>query len=348
MRLEPRASVRSWQAALAPLLALAAAALLAAVPLALAGAPLLPALGRVVTGALGGPFALGETAARATPLIFTGLAVALAFRARLWNIGAEGQLYLGALAAAALGGGTIDLGPVLTPAVVMAAAAVAGGLWLLGPAWLRLRFGVDEVVTTLLLNFVALLLVSMLLEGRLQDPMSLGWPQSPPVSEAAALPPLFDRLRVHAGLVVALAAAATLALVVRRTVFGFGLRATGHNLEAARHAGVPTGRVLLMTALLSGGLAGLAGASEVIGLKGYLTLDLSPGYGYTGIVVATLAGLSPLGVVPAACFTAAVFVGADSMSRAFDVPSYIANLYVALALLAVLVANLFVRYRVVR
>jgi simple sugar transport system permease protein len=342
MRLEPRPHPPRWLVAAAPLGAAAVAMLLAAVPLGLAGADVGAAYRQMAAASLGSWFALSETLTRATPLILTGLAVAVAFRARLWNIGAEGQLYLGAVAAVAAGSGAI-----LVP-LLLAAGAAAGALFMLGPTWLKLRLGVDEVVTTLLLNYVALLFVGMLLEGAMQDPMSLGWPQSAPVVAEAELPRLVERTRVHAGLLVALAAAALVWLYLERTVWGFEARAVGGNARAARFAGMPVARVLLRTGLISGALAGLAGAGEVAGLKGYLTQDLSPGFGYSGIVVAMLAQLNPLGVVLAALFVAAVFVGADGMSRTVGVPSYIADLVVALALLTMLLAGLVTRYRLRR
>jgi simple sugar transport system permease protein len=349
MRLEVREHPGRLLPAAAPLAAMALALALAAVPLALAGADVAAAYRQLAAASLGSPFALAETLTRATPLILTGLAAAVAFRARLWNIGAEGQLYLGAVAAVALGAGAFPSLPagLLLPLVLLGGAA-AGALLMLGPTWLKLRLGVDEVVTTLLLNFVALLLVGLLLEGPLQDPMSLGWPQSPPLADAATLPRLAARTRLHAGLLLALLAAVLAWLYLERTVWGFEARAVGANPAAAEFAGMPVGAVLLRSGLVSGGLAGLAGAVEVAGLKGYLTADLSPGFGYSGIVVATLAGLNPLAVVPAALFVAGVFVGADGMGRSVGVPSYIADLVVALALLAMLLAGLLTRYRLRR
>ena len=195
---------------------------------------------------------------------------------------------------------------------------------------------------------MVLLFVQMMLEGPLQDPMSMGWPQSPPVLPAAELPKLLPRTRLHVGLILALALAFLMWLYTKRTVWGFEARAVGANLEAARYAGMPVARVFLRTALLSGGLAGLAGVSEVAGLKGYLTQDLSPGFGYAGIVVAMLAQLNPLGCIASALFVAAVFVGADSMSRALGVSSYLANLIVATALLTMLLATLVTHYRIRR
>jgi general nucleoside transport system permease protein len=349
VRLEPRAEVPLALAVGAPVAAAALALLLSALPLLWAGAPVLAAWGRLLEGALGSTFALTETLSRATPLILTGLACALAFRAKLWNIGAEGQLYAGALAAVTVGSGAVGLfgGFALLPATMLA-GALAGALLLLVPALLKVRLGVDEVVTTLLLNFVVLLFVQMMLEGPLQDPMGMGWPQSPPVLADAELPKLVARTRLHAGLLLALALAVLATLYTRRTVWGFEARAVGANVEAARYAGMPVTTVLVRTALLSGALAGIAGASEVAGLRGYLTQDLSPGFGYAGIVVAMLAQLNPLACVPAALFVAGVFVGADSMSRALGVSSYLANLIVATALLTMLLASLVSRYRIRR
>ena len=346
MRLEPRPHAGPWRAVAAPVLAVAAALLICAVPLALAGADVPTAYARILQGSLGSAFAVTETLARATPLMLTGLAAALAFRARLWNIGGEGQLYLGAVAAVAVGSGMLGLpAPLLLPAVILA-GALAGALLMLGPALLKLRFGVDEVVTTLLLNFVVLLFVGMMLEGPMKDPMSMGWPQSAPVLDDATLPKLVERTRVHAGLLLALAVGLAAWFLIQRTVWGYEMRAVGANAEAARFAGIPVERVLLRVALLSGACAGLAGVGEVAGLKGYLTQDLSPGYGYAGIVVAMLAGTHPLGVLAAALFIAAIFVGADSMSRAMGVSSYIANLIVATSLLTMLLARLLAGYRI--
>jgi ABC-type uncharacterized transport system permease subunit len=322
----------------APVLAGLVALVLASIPLAFAGAPLGRAYALLFEGALGSRFALTETLARGTPLILTGLAVCVAFRARLYNIGAEGQLYAGALAAVALGSGAVSAPSFVLIPLVVIAGMVAGALLMLGPTWLKVRFGVDEVVTTLLLNFIVLLFVSMMLEGPMKDPLGLGWPQSEPIVPEAALPPLVPRARVHAGLLIQ--------VLLTRTVWGFEIRAVGANPSAARFAGISVTGTLVRVGLLSGALAGLAGVGEVAGLKGYLTQDLSPGYGYAGIVVAMLASLNPVGVVAAAFFVAAVFVGADSMSRAIAVSSYIANLIVAMALLAVLLGGLFVRYRI--
>lgn len=345
IRFEPRTAPSLLLRVAVPLGAGLSALALALALLGLTGASMPRAAGLLLAGAAGSAFAITETLTRATPLILTGLAAAVAFRARLWNIGGEGQLYAGALAAVVIGSGAVEGPPWLLLPLVCLAGALAGGLLMLGPALLKARMAVDEVVTTLLLNFIVLLFVQMMLEGPLKDPMGMGWPQSAPILDEATLPKLVAQMRLHAGLLVALAAAILVALLQRATVLGFEMRAVGGNASAAGFAGVPVAATLVKTGLLSGALAGLAGAGEVAGLKGYLTSDLSPGFGYAGIVVAMLAALEPLAVVPAAIFVAGVFVGADTMSRSLGVSSYFADLVVALALLCVLVGSLFTRYR---
>ena len=352
MRLERRAQVSPVWLLAAPFAAVAFTLLVSSLLVAWAGAPVGRAYALLLEGGFGSRLAITETLTRATPLILTGLAAAVAFRARLFNIGAEGQLYAGALAAVAVGGlhgGSGFEAPawLLFPLMV-AAAMAAGALLLLGPALLKSRLGVDEVVTTLLMNFIVLLGVSALLDGAMKDPTAMGWPQSVALQDALQLDKLIERSRVHTGLLAALALAVALWVLLQRTTTGFEIRAVGANPGAAGFAGMPVGWVTVKVALLSGALAGLAGAIEVAGRTGYVTLDMSPGYGYSGIVIAMLAMLNPLGVVAAAIFVAGMLVGADSMSRAVNVPTYIADVIVAVSLIAMLVATMLTQYRVRR
>jgi simple sugar transport system permease protein len=346
MRLEQRTHTPYAIAIAAPVCAVAFTLLICAALIVWAGAPVGRAYLLLFEGAFGSRFAIGETLTRATPLILTGLAAAVAFRAHFYNIGAEGQLYVGALAAVAIGGGAISAPPVLVFPLMIAGGMAAGALLLLIPALAKSRLGVDEVVTTLLLNFVALLFVSMMLDGPMKDPTAMGWPQSVPIVSELELGKLLEGSRVHSGLLFAVVLAAALWVVNARTTLGYEMRAVGANAKAARFAGIAVDRVMLKTALLSGALAGLAGVGEVAGRAGYLTLDMSPGYGYSGIVIAMLASLNPVGVVLAAIFVAGVIVGADSMSRVIGVPSYLADVIVAISLLSMLVATMLTRYKV--
>ena len=350
MRLEKRTHSSSVAMLLAPLGAVAFTLMISALLVLWAGAPVGQTYGLLLQGGFGSVFALSETLTRAIPLMLTGLAAAVAFKARLFNIGAEGQLYVGAMAAVAVGGlhgGTgFDLPTPLLFVLMMLAAALAGALLLLGPALMKAKLGVDEVVTTLLLNFIVLLLVSLMLDGPMKDPSAMGWPQSVALLGELELSKLIQQTRVHTGLLWAMALALGLWVLMKYTVLGFDIRAVGANPRAAAFAGVSVTRTVVLVALLSGGLAGLAGAIEVAGRTSYLTLDMSPGYGYSGIVIAMLAGLHPLGVVLGSVFVAGVLVGADSMSRVVGVPTYIADVIVATSLISVLVATLLTQYRV--
>lgn len=346
MRLEARPAPTLAETLLYPTGAVLATLAISALLVLAAGAAPHAVFAQVLVGAAGSQFALMETLTRSIPLIFTGLAVAVAFRARLWNIGAEAQLYAGGIVTAVLGTGLLPLpAPLLIP-IIMIAAMAAGALVLLGPAILKTQFGVDEVVTTLLLNFIMLLFVSLLLEGVLRDPMGMGWPQSAALVSEARLPRIIQGLRLHWGFIIGLVAAIAVWVIMKRTTLGYEMRSVGMNADAARFLGMPVNRVLIKTALLSGGLAALAGFSEVAGLRGNLPVDLSPGYGYTGIVVAMLAMLNPLGVVAAAIFVGGIFVGADAMSRTAGVPSYIADVMVATSLLTMVVAIMLTRFRI--
>lgn len=347
MRLERRAHVPLHLVIIAPLTAIVVALVLAGVLIAAAGVNPLTAYVEMLRGALGSRFSVTEMLTRATPLILTGLAAAVAFRARLWNIGGEGQFFVGALVTAWIGHSLAVPGPIGIP-ILMALGMVAGALLLAVPAFLRLRFSVDEVVTTLLLNFIVILFVGMMVEGPLRDPLAFGWPSSVPVDGGFRLPDLVPRTRLHIGFLVALAAAGAVWVILARTVFGAETRAAGLNAQAATFAGISLPRTLMGVALLSGALAGLAGSVEVLGVTAGVTTTMSPGFGYAGIVVAMLAALHPAGVVAAAIFVATVFVGADAMSRATGVPSFIADVIVALCLLSMLVALMFTTYRVRR
>jgi general nucleoside transport system permease protein len=349
MRLEKRSTPSAVALVLAPLAAIAFTLLISALLVLWAGAPVGQTYALLLKGGFGSVFAWSETLTRAIPLMLTGLAATVAFRARLFNIGAEGQLYAGALAAVAVGGlhgGTgLELSPWLLFPLMMLAAAMAGALLLLGPALLKTKLGVDEVVTTLLLNFIMLLAVSLMLDGPMKDPTAMGWPQSVALQGELELSKLIKQTRVHTGLLGAALLAVALWALMKYSVLGFDIRALGANARAAAFAGVPVTRTVVMVALMSGALAGLAGAIEVAGRTGYVTLDMSPGYGYSGIVIAMLAALHPLGVLAASVFVAGMLVGADSMSRAVNVPTYIADVIVAASLISVLVATLFTQYR---
>jgi ABC-type uncharacterized transport system permease subunit len=343
-RIEPRARTPAWLNFLLPIIAVVATLVLCSGLIAAAGAQIIPAYGALFAGAFGSAFNSVETVIKAAPMVFTGLAVAVAFRAKFWNIGAEGQLLAGAMAAAFIGG--LEGLPVWTLAPMMiVAGAIAGGLWASVPATLKLRYQVDDVVATLMLNFVMFYAMMALLDGPWRDPLS-GYPDSPDIRMDAEFPILMEHTRLHLGVALALVSSVLVWLLMTRTTLGFAIRAVGENARAANHAGIPVKRVVFITAIISGGLAGLAGVGEVAGMHFQVMASLSPGYGYTGIVIATLARLNPLGVVPAALFFAAVATGAETMSRKTGVPVFLADIIQGTSLICMLIALLFANFRV--
>ena len=282
---------------------------------------------------------LSATLVRAIPLLLAGLGVALAFRAGIWNIGAEGQLLVGAASATALALLPWNLPRVFTLPAMLIAGAFAGMLWASVAEFLRRRRGVLEVISTIMMNFVALHLVGFLVHGPLQEPLGI-YPQSAAIAEAARLPRLVPGTRLHAGFAVALLAAPVLWWWLRSTAGGFRLRLVGANPDAARMAGrIDVARVAGMAFLASGAFAGLAGAIEVSGVTFALYENLSSGYGYTAIVVALLGRLDPLAIIPSAFLFGALESGALAMQREAGIPSVVVTAMEAVLVLALLLAD---------
>jgi general nucleoside transport system permease protein len=288
-----------------------------------------------------------EVLVKATPLLLTGAAVTFAFAGGYWNIGAEGQLLAGATAATAVGLQMHGVSPWLALPAMIGGGFLAGVLWALTPALMKVRLAIDEVVTTLLLNSVALLIVSALLNGPWRDPISQ-WPQSPEIAASAIFPKLLPRARLHLGFVLALAIIIGLWFVLTRTTLGFKMRAVGLGATAARFAGIDVNRTILTSALVSGGIAGLAGVSEVAGIHYHLIDAISPGYGYTGIIIATLGSLNAWGVALAALFIGLIDTGSQTVSRALGVPAYLGDVIQAALLLVTLGMLLLQGYRIRR
>jgi simple sugar transport system permease protein len=310
-----------------------------AVGLELAGYDAGSALGALWAGAFGSWYAFtSATLVRAVPLIVIGLGIALAFRAGAFNIGGEGQFYAGAIAATWIGLHAGALAGPVAVAAVWCGALLAGALWVAVPVWLRHRYGVLEVISTLLLNFVAEALVSLVVQGPLQESQGI-YPQSDPIAAAARLPVL-PGTRLHAGLLLALACAAALWYLFSRTLWGFELRAVGAGPRAAEISGRIDSRRVAATALIaSGAIAGLAGGIEVTGVSYALFQNLSPGYGFTAIAVALLARLDPAGVVLAGILFGALEAGAGAMQRDAGVPAVAVSVVEAVVMLVIVWAT---------
>ena len=320
-------------------MAMAIGLLILAVGLESAGYPAVPALAALWRGAFGSPDAiLSALLPRAVPLILIGLGIGIAFRGGAFNIGAEGQFYAGAIVATWVGLALSAWPRAAAVPTVLAAATLAGMAWAAVPALLRVRFGVLEVITTLLLNFVAESLVSWMVAGPLQEARHV-YPQSDPLPLAARLPQL-PGTRLHLGLGLALLLAVGLWVMGRWTLTGLRLRAVGLNPQAAETiGGVRPFRTLAAALLASGACAGLAGGSEVSGTTYALFQNLSPGYGFTGIAVALLARLHPLGIVLTGLLFAALEAGAGAMQRDAGVPAVAVYVVEAVVILTVVLSD---------
>ena len=330
---------------LEPLFAGALALLVLAVLLAVSGYPVGEALTALWRGAFGSWSVIASgTLVRATPLLFAGLAVAVAFRAGILNIGAEGQLLTGAAAATAV---AVNLSPGFGMAgllLALCAGALCGGAWAAIAAVLRLRFGVLEVISTIMLNVIALNVTGMLVRGPLQEPTRT-FPQSALIDQALRLPRVIPGTRLHAGVVLAVVTALGIAWFLRTTAPGFRLRMTGANAHAAASAGnIDVARVTLLAFISSGAIAGLGGAVEVTGVTYALYENLSPGYGYTAIAVALLARLNPARAIGSAVIFGALEAGASAMQRDAQVPAGMVGVVEACVIL-VLVASEWIGVR---
>ncbi len=343
LRLQKRAKPSPLLAFLVPALSVVLALALGAVFLAATGHSPVEVYSTMLKGALGSKYGVSETIVKAIPLMLTGLGVSLAFRMLLWNIGAEGQLYMGAFAASLVALTFPGLPqPVLLTAMFLA-GFVAGGLWGLLSAVPRAYFGVNEVITSLMLNYVAIYWVDYLVYGPWKDPQGYNFPLTPPFSPSAHLPTL-GQTRVHLGLVFALVAAAALYLVLRRLKWGYEIRVIGESPAAARYAGMNIARNILLVMFLSGGLAGLAGMSEVSGITHRLQHGISPGYGYTAIIVAWLSKLNPVASIGVSFLFSALLVGGYS-TQTSGLPAATVAMLQGAVLFFVLGGDILINYR---
>ncbi|MGE3269104.1 MAG: ABC transporter permease [Chloroflexota bacterium] len=330
--------------ALAVLTGLGAGALLI---WATGGDPVL-AYGGLWEGAFGRAASISETLVWATPYILAGLAVGLAFRGGLFNIGAEGQLSVGALASAWAGFAVQGVPWPLHLLLALAAGALAGAAWAGIAGLLKARTGAHEVITTIMLNYVALLGTGYLLSGILKDPSPfVVVAQTPKVLESARIPTLLAEYRVHWGLILALALSGACWWLLFRSTIGFAIRTVGANQNAARYAGISVGRTIVLTMAISGALAGVAGAGEVLGVNYYHTPGFSAGYGFDSIAVALLGRSHPLGVIPAALLFGALRAGATRMQFVSQIPIDIISVVQGVILLLVAADELVRRlYRI--
>ncbi len=293
------------------------------------------AYGDILVSTLGSAYGFSEMLVRMIPLVLTAVAVALPATVWLINVGGEGQLYMGALFATwgALSFSSLPAA-ILLP-LMIALGFLGGGLWAGLSGILRAKGWVSETISTLLLNYVAILLVSFLVFGAWKDPESANYPQTAQFVEAAVLPG-FGGTRVHLGMIVAVAVLILFHLLMTRTRWGLEIRAMGANMEAARRCGIPVSRYVILLMFLGGGIAGVAGMSEVSAIHGQLRPGLSPGYGFIGFLVSWMAGGNPLGIVAASFLLAIIAAGGDLLQMSQRLPGSVVNILMALILFVVL------------
>ncbi|MCA9881519.1 MAG: ABC transporter permease [Anaerolineae bacterium] len=345
LTLERRQSYGQWTLLLTILGAVLVALAFGAFLLITVGVNPIDAYRLMLIGSFGSDYAIVDTLVKASPLMLTGLAVSVALRANIWNIGAEGQLVMGGFAATGVAlfwSGWLPDWLVL-PTVILA-GFVGGAIWGLIPALLKILGGVNEIVSTLMLNYVAVLWVEYLFFDAWRDPRGFGFPGTAEFPREAWLPRLTGQL--HIGIIFGLVVAVLIWFILSRTTFGYEIRVQGKSPLSARYAGINVMRNMLLIMILSGGIAGLAGMGEVAGISHRMQNGLAVGYGFTALIVAFLGRLSPPGVIIAAVFVAALSVGSEQLQLTMNLPASFADILQGAVLLCIAAGDLLLRYRV--
>ena len=345
--IERRTKVTPWVTFGVSIVAIAAALVAAGIFFKAYGVSPLRAYRLIVTGALGSSVGIAETIRRTIPLLLIGVGLTVAFRALFWNIGAEGQLLFGAIAATGVAL-FVPMPEALRLPAMFAAGFIGGAMWALIPAVLKVRLGINDVISTLMLNYVAAFIVQWLILGPWKGPTARGFAYTDKFPSSAMIPRI-PGTTVHWPTLILGVVAAVIAYVwVARTRQGFEIRVVGENPHAARYAGISQGKVVIMVMLVSGGLAGIAGVGEVAGVQRML-LDpakLSLGYGYTAIIVAWLARRNPLAVLVTSVFFGVIMAGGDVIKVSLGLPFQLVNVFNGLILFFLIGSEIFMKYRV--
>ena len=347
LRLEPRIAPSVGLRYGSPVIALALTMVLGAILFAALGRDPLEALYTFFVRPVSTLYGLSELAIKAAPLLLCAVGLAVGFRGNVWNIGAEGQLTMGAI----FGGGVAlafygNEGPWLLPLMIVA-GGIGGMLYGAIPAFLKVRFNANEILTSLMLTYVAIQVLGYLVHGPWRDPEGYNFPETRLFGDDALLPILIEGTRLHGGVVLALFATVGCWILISRTFAGFQLRVVGQAIEAANYAGFSRNRVIWISFLVSGGLAGWAGLGEVAGPMGQLNPTISPGYGFAAIIVAFLGRLHPLGVLLASLLMALMYLGGESLQMNLNLPLAITGVFQGLLLFLVLASDVFIRYRLI-
>ena len=345
--LERRAERSTRIAILSPLLAIALTLVTMAILFAILGKNPIAALNVYFVEPLTDPFTLQEIAVKATPLVMIAIGLSFCYLANVWNIGAEGQFLMGAVCGswlAVVTNGT-GAGPWVLPAMLVM-GALGGALYAMIPAICKVKFGANEILTSLMLVYVADLIMDYLVRGPWRDPKGMNFPTTATFDPVANVPVLIEGSRLHAGALLALIVVALAAVMLGRTIKGFEIRVVGAAPKAARFAGFSSDRLVLFTFAVSGGLAGLAGIIEVAGPVGVLQPGISPGYGFTAIIVAFLGRLNPVGILIAGLFLALTFIGGEGAQISMKIPLDLTKVFQGILLFYVLACDSLILYRI--
>ena len=344
--LEKRAERSNTIALVSPLIAIGMTLLTMSLLFAILGKNPVAALGVYFIDPLTDSYSLQEIAVKATPLVMIAIGLSLCYLANAWNIGAEGQFLIGAVAGSWLAVKThgTDAGPWVLPAMMLL-AAIGGALYALIPAICKVRFGASEILTSLMLVYVADLLLDYLVRGPWRDPKGFNFPTTAEFDPVATVPVLIEGGRLHLGGVIALVMVAVGAVLLSRTIKGFEIRVVGAAPRAARFGGFNSKQLILLTFAISGALAGLAGIIEVAGPVGHLQPGISPGYGFTAIIVAFLGRLNPVGILIAGLFLALTFIGGEQAQIAMKIPLDVTKVFQGILLFYVLACDSLILYR---
>ncbi|MBR1267836.1 ABC transporter permease [Bradyrhizobium sp. AUGA SZCCT0222] len=344
--LEKRAERSSAIALISPLIAIGLTLVTISILFAMLGKNPISALGVYFIAPLVDSYSLQEIAVKATPLVMIAIGLSLCYLANAWNIGAEGQFLIGAVAGSWLAVKTqgTDAGPWVLPAMLLL-GAVGGALYGLIPAICKVRFGASEILTSLMLVYVADLLLDYLVRGPWRDPKGFNFPTTAEFDPVATVPVLIEGGRLHLGGVIALVVVAAGAVLLAKTIKGFEIRVVGAAPRAARFGGFNSNQLILLAFAISGALAGMAGIIEVAGPVGHLQPGISPGYGFTAIIVAFLGRLNPIGILIAGLFLALTFIGGEQAQIAMKIPLDVTKVFQGILLFFVLACDSLILYR---
>ena len=350
LRIKPRTDIPRWQQPIVLILSLAAGLVAVGFLFLFSGVNPVYAIGKIFSGSFGSFYGFKETVTKAIPLILIGGSLTLAFQGKFWNIGAEGQLLMGATFGTwvALTWGNTLPGPVIIPLMFLA-GFIGGALLGVIPAWFKVSFGINEVISTLMLNYVSFEIVQFLIVGPWKGKTRFGFPYTDEFSPAATLGYL-PMSRIHwVTLILALVVVVLLAVLIFRTKFGYEVRIIGENPEAGRYAGINFFKTLITVMLLSGGIAGLAGVGEVAGIHHHLSYpgSISAGYGFTAIIVAWLAKLNPIFTIFSGLFFAGILVGGDAIQISLNMPAATVDVFNGILLFFLIMGDFFIRNRFV-